>query len=561
MPVPGAPVAPPRLGRAIAVLAAALVGSVFSWTPLQDRDWPWHLANHERMLREHALPWNDVWSYASEGDNVPVHWLFELVLGAAHSAFGLDGISLVRGGLVALVFAALARALMRRGLGPVAASAVSITVPALSRIMLIERPHLVTMLGLVVLVDVLVDFRDRGRKRLLLLPVVFCLWANSHPGVVYGAVLAGAFAVVELARVPLSRRFRSLRAMPRERALALAGWVALGLLATLATPYGPRLYPYLLSHISLQRDLNVLELRSLDLTNKEDIAFVGALALAGLIAARGWREIDLNDAGATVAFAALGLLAPRESALALLVAALAIAPALADTILEARDELRDKEKRLRVFAWVFALALGFGYPAWALARPLKGDAHGSGLRKGAYPVREADWILRERPAGPLWNTNASGGYLIWRLDPIANPDWRVFTDGRQPLFPRALRMTFVEAEKEWAPNLLVLDFQHLPWVGELDPKVRERYALVHFSDGGRTYVRREGPNAALAAHALAHVGFSVVKDEGARNGLRTGIQVDSVNPAAALEELERGALSEDPRGAWANIARARALAL
>src|SRR5258708_31861519 len=97
--------------------------------------------------------------------------------------------------------------------------------------------------------------------------------------------------------------------------------------------------------------------------------------------------------------------------------------------------------------------------------------------------------MKERAGGRLWNTNASGGYLIWRLDPVAHPEWKVFTDGRQPLFVHALGMdTVVDVERELHPQLLVLDY-FVPWKGELphETAIRTRHALVHFSDAGRTY--------------------------------------------------------------------------
>jgi hypothetical protein len=541
-----------------AALTAAVV-AMLSWTPLGDRDWPWHLADFGRMWSEGRLPWKDEFSYASKGDFVPVHWLFELALGWAHRLLGFDGIALLRSGLVVLAFVSLQRLLVRRGLGSLASSALSLTAAAAVATRLIERPHLVTLLGIVLLWAILLAYRDRGSRKIVAIVPLFAVWANCHPGVVHGTILAAGFALVELARVPLARRFPALRAMPAARARRLALWVGLGILATLATPYGPRLYPYLFAHVGLQRELNIQELRALDFTRLQDFVFVALFLVGGAIMIRGKRggvKTDLTELGATAGFVVLTATAAREAMLALVCLAVTLAPVLAATIREARDELEDKDRGLHVFAWAFALVLGFGLPAGVLALELARGNFGGGLEAGAYCEREAEWILREKPEGPLYNTNGSGGYLIWRLDPVKNKGWRVYSDGRQPLFFEALRVPFLEVEARWEPKLLVFDYDHLPWIGDMKQPIRDRYALVHFSDGGRTYVRREGPNARFMAQAYAHVFFSTPDRPGPDHPLE--IHIDSEDPAAARKEILAGVLAEEPGGYWGNLALARA---
>lgn len=548
---------------ALAVLVAALGAFVLAWTPLFDVDWPWHLATFDLALHERRLIWDAPFSYASEGTLPPVHWLFEVALGLAHGALGLSGIVLLRALLVALGAGALARALARRGLGPIPSSAVALTVAAASRVRFLERPHLVSIVGIVLLWDLLLDYRDRGRKRLLALVPLFLVWANAHPGVVFGAILAAGFLAAEAGRLVLAPRFPAIRALPRERVLGLAFWVGLGLLATFANPAGPGLYPYLVGQRELQRNLHVLELRPIDFSQASDWVFAALLVLSAAIALRQRRDLDLTDLGGALGFVVLACTLAREAGLALASVAIALAPALREIVGEARDELADlRDGRLAAFAWVFGAVLGFGYPAFAFAQEVSSGDLGTGLKPGFYPVREADWIQREKPAGPLWNTNGCGGYLVWRLDPVANPQWRVYTDGRTPLFANALGKSFFDVEKTWgSPNLVVLDYRHVPWEGEVYLEIASRYALVHFSDGGRTYVRRAGPNAALAAKGYGHVLFVGVKDDSVRGRYRTRIAVDRADPAAALRELEQGALAEEPNGAWANAAAAQALDL
>ncbi|MEZ0230947.1 MAG: hypothetical protein ACAI25_20175, partial [Planctomycetota bacterium] len=510
-----------RRRRRFGILLTAIPAALYACTPLTDRDWPWHLADFERLAREGIAPWDrafwqDRFSYASEGDFLPVHWVFELALGFAHRAAGLLGVELVRIALVAAVFACLHRRLAKRGLGPVAASALALTVAAITRGRLIERPHLVTLLVMVLRWDQLLAFREGKTKAPWTIIPIFLVWANSHPGVVHGAIFATGFAAAELVR------------MPRTRGATLAVCVLGALAATLFTPYGPRLYPYLLEHRSMQSLHHVAELRPFDWRRLEDFQFLVALAVAALIVVRGHRsgfKTDPVDLLGTLGFIVLTFVAPREANLALIAIAVTIAPVLAETVREAKGELEDKDRGLHVFAWSFALVFGFGVPAWALGSQLWEGELGTGLRRGFYPVAEANWILENRPKGRLWNTNASGGYLIWRLEPIANPDWKVFTDGRQPLYTRAVNMRFAEIEERFAPNLLVLDPLSPPWEANA---WFEKFQLVHFSDGGRTYLRRGGPDATLLAqHGYKHIWFDAADDPRSVYGKRSRLVVDA----------------------------------
>lgn len=548
----------PRARQSFWVLLTAIPCALFTTTPLSDRDWPWHLADFERMTRERLAPWDralwqDRFSYASEGDFLPVHWIFEVALGLAHRAFGLLGVELVRVGLVVAIFSLLHRLLAKRGLGPIAASAVALTVAALTRGRLIERPHLVTLLGFVLLWDQLVAFREGKQRSLWGLVPLFALWANSHPGVVYGAIFVTGFTFMELLR------------LPRDRGRPLALWTLAGLLATLVTPYGPRLYPYLVGHIAMQKHHHIAELRPLDFSRPEDFTFAAAVVVATLIAIRGFRhgvKTDLTDSLGTLGFLALAGLAARETNLALVAVAVTIAPVVAATIKEAQGELIDKDRGLTVFAWTFALLLGFGMPAWALGAQLYEGDLGTGLRPASYPVAEADWILEHQPKGRLFNTNASGGYLIWRLDPVAHPEWQVFTDGRQPLFTRAVNMPFRAIEENFRPNILVYDPLTPPY--DTIPLVQEKFQLVHFSDGGRVYLRRDGPDQELLRRfAYRHLWFTSVENplapETSPRRWRLAVAFDANDPGAAKRELASRALMEEPGGHWANVALAQVL--
>src|SRR5579883_2494937 len=303
-------------GRGVGALVAGVGAALYAATPLSDRDWPWHLADFDRMTREGLWPWSralfeDRFSYASEGDFLPVHWIFEVTLGVAERAMGVAGVEVVRVFLVALAFALLAGLLGKRGLGPLASAAVALIVAAATRGRLLERPHLVTLIGLILLWDQLLGFREGKKKHLWMLVPLFLVWANSHPGVVYGVIFAVGFAV--------AARF------------SWKGWAGVlgGCVATLATPAGPRLYPYLVAHLWMQKAFHIAELRPLDVHHAEDVTFLVFLGIGLFVLVRAWRggtKIDLVELLGTLGFVVLAVRAAREANLALVCLAILAAP-------------------------------------------------------------------------------------------------------------------------------------------------------------------------------------------------------------------------------------------
>jgi hypothetical protein len=223
------------------------------------------------------------------------------------------------------------------------------------------------------------------------------------------------------------------------------------------------------------------------------VLLAGLFVAGAAVAARRWRRLDPTLGLATLAFAALGVVLARSAPLALVLLAFLIAPLL----------------RSRLPGWALALALlvpGVTAAERLLTRP------GGLLFPGRYAVRAADWLLEHRPAGRLYNTNALGGYLVYRLAPAG---LQVHTDGRMPLFLDALAeardwSTFEARER---PEVVVLDWGPSPRVAyepELDEGFRARYALVHVSNGAKVYLRQGAGNDALieryAYRQLRYVG-------------------------------------------------------
>jgi hypothetical protein len=184
-----------------------------------------------------------------------------------------------------------------------------------------------------------------------------------------------------------------------------------------------------------------------------------------------------------------------------------------------------------------------------LATP--GLRYGTGFDEANLPDGAARFIAANHLEGPPFNFLPFGGWLTWRL----YPDVRVFIDGRTGrLYPVPFFERYAAAEHDPRTWAGVVDEWQIQWAvvrarpGEVfsEPLARDRrFVMVYIDDCAAIYVRRDGPNADVAAR-----GYTLLRH-------LTAPPTDSV-PAAfrpALIHDAALAMAQDPRSL-----RARALA-
>jgi hypothetical protein len=317
----------------------------------------------------------------------------------------------------------------------------------------------------------------------------------------------------------------------------LAGWVGAGVLCTFVHPLGPGLYPYLIGHRDMQGVLAVSELRSLidvfPTHLEQTVLIVGAL----LLVIRLRRRVDPTITLAGLAFCVLGGIAARELPLALIVFAFVLARPLAFGLRRVAPQTRRRMFAAALLPLLHAVA--------------ENTEFRFGVSPRTTPVLAADWIDAHRPQGRLYNTNAIGGYLVYRLAPRTadGPGYRVYSDGRMPMFYEAqtLAKDFSAVEERYAPEILVVDWQvpnpFLFQSCEVVDGFHTRYALVHTSSGAKVYLRRGGPNDALIAaegyRHLTYLGDFWPGRQRRRSGRLVQLLADPADPLAFRAEVER----------------------
>jgi len=225
----------PELGRPAIVAGLALfpvLTTYFALRPaivLGDPDLWWHVQTGLDILRDHRVPYADHYSYTFAGQPwIAKEWLSQVLLAGAYRAGGWSGVMVLAIAAAAAALVALFLELARHLRLAVAATAVVAIAVVLTPVV-IARPHIFTLLPLVILSARLLRAAAAGQPPQFWLLALVALWANLH-GSFTLALVIGGFAVLLAAE---TTRFADRALLAR-----WLGFLALAALATLLTHYG-----------------------------------------------------------------------------------------------------------------------------------------------------------------------------------------------------------------------------------------------------------------------------------------------------------------------------------
>jgi hypothetical protein len=416
-------------------------------TLLGDGDTGWHIRAGEWMLANGRVIDTDVFSYTKPGETwYAWEWLWDLAFGWLHQTFGMASVLAASLLVLGLTSALLFRLCLRHTRHPLIAFGVVFLANAASTVHWLARPHLFTLLFVVVLLTVL-DRVEEGRTWLLwLLPALTALWANIHGGFLAGIIILGAYGAGEAATGLISADGTRLRPGLRKAAIYL-GTAMLCLTASLANPHGYRLHVHIYRYLTESYHFDSInEFQSFNFHLPTAPYVELTLALAALAAFRSLRRGELTAPLLLAVWAheALGMV--RNVPIFALVTAPLAAAALDQTIAELAEA--------PVGAWIRGMAarLSDWSAEWMLLeRPWRVHLISSGALllvlavmnspsaakrfqpeydAERYPAKAAGLLAGPGCQEGIFTDDEWGDYLIYRL----YPKCRVFIDGRSDFY-------------------------------------------------------------------------------------------------------------------------------
>jgi tetratricopeptide (TPR) repeat protein len=447
--------------------------------PMDETDVFFNLRLGELVLGDLTVPRTNLLSFTyPDHRDVNLAWLFQILLVLAHRAGGIPATVVLKTAFVLGTVGLLYRVAIRRGAHP-AAAALALALSAwAAEPRFVERPHLVTFLGLAFTL-LAIERAEAGRPRALyaLVPIGF-FWANANSCFFLAPVVLALYAAgARLDKQPDKANAR--------RALIFAG-----LLVPLifATPSGVHALGYIANHWRMPWLRPLQEYRAASWPLDGPFFFVAAgVLLSAALPGRRWRHL--------LPALALGLVGARRIRFVAEFALLSgpiIAVAL--TALAARAGKRAAHL-VRFSPWLAAtalVALTF-VPRFGAARH-GGRFFDIGMEPGLLPLAAIEFVDSRNLRDHMYNDLEVGSYLTWQ----GWPHFQVFQDPRINGYPDEMHAVLKRddlSRGEWDAYLerfavataLVTYPSVNPRAAMFDPN---RWALIHRSADGLVFVRR-----------------------------------------------------------------------
>lgn len=422
--------------RLLLVSTFLLIFLMAARSPLDSDMW-WHLSAGREMLDTHSILRTDVFSFTRAGSVwVNPYWLTQAGMAALMEKTGYLGVSAAVASLALLAmvivsFQCNAPPLLKTGaliLSSVVASAIWS-----------PRPHLVSLVLTALTGYLLYLYKWQKKDFLWGLPLVFLLWANTHPGYPLGLILIGTFIAGELANHLLAAPGEFV--LPWRKIARLAGWAVVCGLVVLLNPNGIRIWLLPFQTVDMRvLQQHIPEWASPDFHDLLQQSLLWLLLICFAAIGLAGRVIDGSDLALLLVFSFMALVARRNYGPFALVAA----PILCRyggyaiqswrarsaglqrmmTLLEEKSSSKPVNKAMNL-ALVGLIGLTVIGKLYVVSYP----ALVNGYLAQLYPVKAVSWLGQNYPGGKLFNEYDWGGYLQWNLRKFP-----IFVDGRTDLF-------------------------------------------------------------------------------------------------------------------------------
>ena len=419
-------------------------------TLLSDCDTGWHIRTGEWILAHHAVPLHDIFSFSKPNSAwFAWEWLTDILFAWLYSHGGLRTVVFFAMMLISLTFALLFR-LIRRKSNAIIAIVVTMIAAAASSIHWLARPHLFTLLFLVLFAGALENIRA-GKTRLgrvpylVLFPAATILWTNLHGGFFVGTLLIAAYGMGELLKIALATDPEERRpAWIRARRYLLSALACVA--ASLVNPYTYHLHQHVIEYLrDPYQSQHIMEFLSISFHHPIAI-FFETMLLAGA-AASVWHASKGRyiEPVVILVWGHGALLAARNIPLFMIAAAPAVAAAMEEwvALLPAWNVARwvraaaEKFARVasettetdRIARWHVASAMAVVVFAALLYAPNPPKSFRAEFDPTSYPAGAVD-LLRSEPDARIFAHDQWGDYLIYRL----YPHTKVFMDGRSDFY-------------------------------------------------------------------------------------------------------------------------------
>lgn len=217
----------------------------------------WHLVTGDYILKNHAVPHHDLFTYAAtipgnpDKSWVAYEWLSDALMALIVQIGGLNLLAVCVSCAIGLVFLILYDRCRREGCHFLIVLFICIVGALVSVIHWLARPHIFTFFGVLIFSTALEDYYRRtisSTKLIAYLSLYMLVWVNCHPAFVVGFVLMGIYLVSSLVSAVVYEEGPERKAhLQTARTLLMA--MGAVFVASLINPNGIALYQYIVHYL------------------------------------------------------------------------------------------------------------------------------------------------------------------------------------------------------------------------------------------------------------------------------------------------------------------------
>jgi hypothetical protein len=398
---------------------------------LNDVDTGYHIRAGEYILKTLSIPRQDIFSFHEPPLSWTAHeWLSEVIMAIVHRSSGLTGIVIFFSLVISLAYSLFFK-ILKANEDIVLSIFFVLLVLSSSQIHWLARPHIFSLLLMIIWYHFLDEYQYKNRNYLYALPPIMLLWVNLHGGYLVGFILICIYLFGNIVKSITSHDLE--KDIYKRKAKVLGLTTVVCLFFCLINPFGYHilLYPFKLVSSKYIMD-NILEFMSPNF--HEPLLFKYFLLLMFAIFAISAVKTNLIELLLILMFTNMSLYSIRYVPLFSIIAAPILLRQL-NSILTRSDGRLAKflKKRSDNISKIDTSAKGYLWPIAAIIFVVfftKAGKIDFKFNEMTKPVAAIEFLKKEKVNGNMFDNDEFGDYIIY----AAWPEYRVFFDGRGDMY-------------------------------------------------------------------------------------------------------------------------------
>jgi hypothetical protein len=463
-------------------------------------DTGFHIRVGEYIIDNTAVPTHDIFSSAVPPFPwTPPQWLAEVIFAILYRPFGLTGVVVFMAFVITAIFAILFKFLRFSGVSIIVAALTVVLAAAASAIHWLARPHVFSLMLLLIWYIILDAYQYKHKNYLYLLPVLMLLWVNLHGSFIMGFVLL----IVYIAGNFLKSRFaKEQKQDAYDRTKAFILFFFLCLLVSLLNPQG---YKILFSPFEVANSeitAHIYEWMSPNFHN--GLVYEYMLLIMILVIGISVKRLNVIELLLVLMFTHMSLFSARFIPLYTIM----ISPILGKQIDRIIEDFREKGVLREFISTSDNMATVDSKTKWhlwsvaAIAVVIfmcftgKINYH---FDRNKMPVDAVEFLKNEKIEGKVFNDDVFGSYMIY----AAWPEYEVFLDGRDMYGKERIAdyLKVTDAEREWEDTLNKYDITWIIYNNESALSTllleSEGWRLIYSDKVANIFVKRTPENQPL----------------------------------------------------------------